>query len=322
MKLSIIIISYNEKLFLDEAIISCLNQDYNDYEIIIGDDGSDDGSIDVIKSYIVKNNNIKHFVMERNSKYYIPSIRVSNIIKKALSIASGEYVCVLSGDDFFVDSQRFKEHVEFLDTHSSYSAVISKYEEYYERSKSFRNAGTYCNNRKLFWSGMYAHISCFTFRKKIFDEGLLLEKMCDDTGLIYSIALDGKWYNLSTVAMAYRQRDGSIMHKADKLELAIIEMMLMQDVLNKNKLLCSSLARFYRSYSYCRRHHKELNEKKYHKYLESCDGYNHNVLKEIIDSNKNYILKLKLNFLQFISLLCFIYYGCIRKIYRYLNYSK
>jgi glycosyltransferase involved in cell wall biosynthesis len=101
MKLSIIIVSYNESRFLEKAVGSCLDQDYDDYEIIIGDDGSDDGSVDIIKRY-AETNNIKYFVMERNAKYYIPSIRVSDIIKRALEIADGQYVCVLSGDDFLL----------------------------------------------------------------------------------------------------------------------------------------------------------------------------------------------------------------------------
>ena len=48
MKLSIIIVSYNESRFLEKAVGSCLDQDYDDDEIIIGDDGSDDGSVDII----------------------------------------------------------------------------------------------------------------------------------------------------------------------------------------------------------------------------------------------------------------------------------
>lgn len=135
MKLSIIIISYNESQFLEKAVESCLNQDYDDYEIIIGDDGSDDGSLDIIKRY-AETNGVKYFVMERNARYYIPSIRVSNIIKRALTIATGQYICVLSGDDYFVDMKRFREHTEFLDAHSKYSAVFSKYEEYHEKIRN------------------------------------------------------------------------------------------------------------------------------------------------------------------------------------------
>ena len=46
--------SYNEKEYLEEAIQSCLCQDVSDFEIIIGDDGSSDGSIELFEAYAAK----------------------------------------------------------------------------------------------------------------------------------------------------------------------------------------------------------------------------------------------------------------------------
>ena len=52
IKISIILVSYNEKQYLIDALESCIKQNIEcNYEIIIGDDGSDDGSIDIIKEY-------------------------------------------------------------------------------------------------------------------------------------------------------------------------------------------------------------------------------------------------------------------------------
>ena len=44
MKFSIIIPVYNVKLYIKRCITSVLNQTYKDYEVILGDDGSTDGS--------------------------------------------------------------------------------------------------------------------------------------------------------------------------------------------------------------------------------------------------------------------------------------
>ena len=143
--------------------------------------------------------------------------------------------------------------------------------------------------------------------------------MCDDTGLTYSIAIAGKWHTLPSVTMAYRQRDGSIMHKADKLELSIIELMLLQDVLNKKKMISGSLSRYYKPLSYCRKRRTHLKEEKYHKYIEACNGYDNNIMKEIIDSEKKIKPKLKINGLQIISLLCYLFYGFFRKAYKLID---
>ena len=53
IKLSIMVTTYNLEKFVGETLDSVLNQktDYS-YEILVGDDGSSDGTVDVIKEYI------------------------------------------------------------------------------------------------------------------------------------------------------------------------------------------------------------------------------------------------------------------------------
>ena len=80
-KISVVLISYNEKDYIENAINSIVKQEFAYYagrgvnlEIIIGDDGSDDGSLELIEK-IEKNDElldrlngtIQHFVMDRPS---------------------------------------------------------------------------------------------------------------------------------------------------------------------------------------------------------------------------------------------------------------
>ena len=56
---SIIVVSYNQKEYTAQAIDSCLSQDIQEpYEIIIVDDGSDDGSVEMISDYASKHPDI------------------------------------------------------------------------------------------------------------------------------------------------------------------------------------------------------------------------------------------------------------------------
>lgn len=235
IKLSIIVISYNEAEYLPEALESCLNQrGLENFEIIIGDDGSSDSSLEVIQSYAAQwPDTIRYYVNSRADGVTIAPIRVSNSIKKAMAMARGKYLAILSGDDRFCDPERFSTDIAFLDAHSRYIACCSDF-------KMFHDDGTeqlyawYGFSPSFSWSGAYVHISCFTFRRKVYQEGLL-QYFCDDCGLVYSIGCCGDWCYRHKTTFAYRQRTQSIMHDANQLELIMIELLLLQDVLQNGR---------------------------------------------------------------------------------------
>ena len=69
MKVSILVTFYNQKQFVDECLTSLVNIKDIDYEVLVGDDGSDDGTYEVIKKYELEYPNlIKLFKMPRNPK--------------------------------------------------------------------------------------------------------------------------------------------------------------------------------------------------------------------------------------------------------------
>ena len=57
-RISVVIPSYNHEKFIAEAIQSVVDQTYQDFEIIIVDDGSTDGSIEQIRTFSDHQNNI------------------------------------------------------------------------------------------------------------------------------------------------------------------------------------------------------------------------------------------------------------------------
>lgn len=95
MKLSIITINYNNVDGLERTINSIINQSFSDYEYLIIDGGSSDGSVDVIKKYSEK---INYWISEPDSGIY-------NAMNKGIKQAKGEYLLFInSGDSLYQEN--------------------------------------------------------------------------------------------------------------------------------------------------------------------------------------------------------------------------
>lgn len=297
MLLSVIIASYNEGKYISQAIESCLSQvGIDDYEIIIGDDGSSDNSLEIIKEYQNKYpDKIKYFVMDRDETGgVIGAIRASNVIKAGLAMAKGKYINVLSADDFFCDNQKFLKSIDLLekDKESKYAAVVSQYKKVWDDGNE-ETALNFPMPFKLFWSGGYIHISCFIFRSDVYRKKLLLPRFCDDVGLIFSVGLLGEFYYIDCVMFAYRQRSGSIMHASDKLELCILEILVLQDILNVKERTLASLSRMRKHLVFLYKNRQALSNDKYLKYRISANKYENNILEKVEKINGVFFLFLK-----------------------------
>lgn len=92
MKLSIIIPVYNVEDYLCRCIDSVLNQDYEDYEVILVDDGSPDECPKICDSYAKKHNNIRVVHRENGG--------LSAARNSGIEVAKGEYVMFVDSDDY------------------------------------------------------------------------------------------------------------------------------------------------------------------------------------------------------------------------------
>ena len=105
MKLSIITINYNNRAGLHKTIESVVSQSCNDFEYIIIDGNSLDGSVDVIKKY---SDRIDYWVSEPDKGIY-------NAMNKGIDVAKGEYCIFLNSGDSFCDYQTLSLSLPFLD---------------------------------------------------------------------------------------------------------------------------------------------------------------------------------------------------------------
>ncbi len=318
MDLSVIIISYNEADFIERALKSCLDQDCQyKFEIIIADDGSTDDSKTIIETNIQKNpNSIKSFFANRDDGVFIPSIRVSNNIKRALAITRGKYIVCLSADDYFSNNSVFKEAIDFLDNSPKYGAAFFDFRRVYSNQKFEQNTYNHFPIRSLMLSkgAYYSHISTFFFRKEVYLNNCLLDRFCDDLGMLYSICYYGKVKHIKKQGFDYVQRENSIMHSQDVAEICIADVMIIQDVFNKGKHRIKFLSRFYTSLIALFNNRHNLDNQKYDKYFADSCLYAHDLLSlikdyDVIEKKK----RIQLRGIFFISKVARLYYGIIKK---------
>ena len=112
MKLSVIIPCYNFENYIEECIFSVLKQITEfDFEIIVGDDCSKDGSLSIIES--IKSEKIRIIKNEENLGFY-------QNIKNLILSSKGEYISYLDGDDYLTDINKLQKQVEFLSKNPDY----------------------------------------------------------------------------------------------------------------------------------------------------------------------------------------------------------
>lgn len=94
-RVSVAIITYNQRDFIPETLQSVLEQDYEDLEIVVADDGSTDGSQEILLDYQrLYPDTVKLVLSEKNQG-------ITKNSNRAFFACTGDYIAWLGGDDLF-----------------------------------------------------------------------------------------------------------------------------------------------------------------------------------------------------------------------------
>ena len=110
---SIIVSCYNHEKFIEECILSIINQSYDNIELIVIDDGSTDGSANILQSLQRKYN----FYFEKQE-----NIGLTRTLNKMLGIAKGKYIAPLGSDDVLL-TDKTTIQVDFLERREEIAVV-------------------------------------------------------------------------------------------------------------------------------------------------------------------------------------------------------
>ncbi len=109
--LSVVLPNYNHARYLPRALDALLTQEYAAKEIIVVDDGSTDGSRDIIKTYIKKYSSVRLIANARN-------VGAIHALSRGLYEARGQFVYFAAADDFVMPGF-FALAIKMLQTNSS-----------------------------------------------------------------------------------------------------------------------------------------------------------------------------------------------------------
>ncbi len=126
---SIIVPVYNVEAYLRECIDSILSQNYNDYELILVDDGSPDGCPAICDEYAEKDKRIK--VIHKTNGGVVEAR------KAGVNISVGDYIVCVDGDDFVEQTYLF-ELSQIIDRHSP-DIICCGHNEYRDGEKNAKH---------------------------------------------------------------------------------------------------------------------------------------------------------------------------------------
>lgn len=209
-EVSIVMCVYNGERFLKEAIQSVLSQTFRDFEYIIWDDGSTDGSKAIVESF--KDDRIRYFYHENTG--------LGKALNMACSEAVGKYIARMDDDDVCLPN-RLQTEYDFLESHPDHVLVSTP--AYYinetgeQIGQSFLYTKSYLIKNKLLVSSCIDHPSVM-FRTEAYrrTQGYPNARRAQDRLFWSKLSRYGKFVNFVEPLIKYRMITDSLSHKRDE----------------------------------------------------------------------------------------------------------
>lgn len=219
---SITVITYNSSKFVEETLDSIYNQTYKNIELIISDDGSTDGTINVCANWIEKNKNrfSRTELITSNKNTGIPAN-----CNRAIKEVRGEWVKMIAGDDaLFEDAiSFFMAYAKKNNEVSIFSSKSSIYKNTFEEENFMSNSAMEVPNffmlsaheqySSLLYKNRVSTIGVFLKRQLILDVGGFDERLrfIEDHPLFLNISKHGeKIFFMNKTTVKYRIHDSSV----------------------------------------------------------------------------------------------------------------
>ena len=135
---SICCIAYNQRPYIQECLEGLINQSTSfEFEILVHDDASNDGTAEIIENY-----------QRKYPKIIKPIFQVENLYSKGVGItrdlnfprANGKYIALCEGDDYWIDDFKLQKQVDFLERNPDYGGVSTNNRWFFQDTNEYRDS--------------------------------------------------------------------------------------------------------------------------------------------------------------------------------------
>lgn len=218
INVDIFIICYNQGKYIEDAMRGVNSQIMSSNihkRIVIADDNSPDNSLSIIKK-CESFSDIPYTYLEAQSQ-----LGMAGNYSRVINNISGDYVCILEGDDYWTDSGKLQKQIEFMEKHKNCMICYSDCDIVYESSDGiverkeveiFKNKLSYINTKNPLFEPSYQGNVTWLIRKEVFSEINIL-KNCSDIPLVilYEACIRGKVCMVQGASTAvFRRHIGSV----------------------------------------------------------------------------------------------------------------
>ena len=224
-KISVLVTFYNQERYVDDALRSIFMQETSfPFQVIVGDDGSNDGTVEKVKQWQSKYpGRIRIVIQERdNNKNYKGVIRVSRNRLSLLKLVDTPYFAYLDGDDYYTDKKKLQKQYDILEKPENSDCVgcghnIRMYKEN-DPIKSVIMPGKLVKQGKYspkkYCRNYYFHTNTILFRSKYIKELPLdldiVMDFFDDNVITFCFINYGPLYFLRDCMADYRKKDDGL----------------------------------------------------------------------------------------------------------------
>lgn len=305
IKLSVLVTFYNQEQYVDRTLKSIFDQKVNfEYEVIVGDDGSSDGTIKKIEEWQKKYpGKIEVYIQPREDRKYLSGERASCNRISLLKHVKGEYFMYLDGDDSYCDNLKFQKQVDILDSNSDCSCCAHNVSFVHLDGKETILKTWFKNTKKInfsyYWWKGYFHPDSLMFRSSNIEQKEKYEHplFFNDNYITYVFAHNGKIYFLSDVMACYYETENGIWNGQSKLigwirTVTIYE--YLQNLYKENRIV--NWLRIVPLYHLILKHSDECSKEKIEPYIRIAKKYKTPKIARLQGNNKLTLKAMRLGY--------------------------